>query len=203
VDKCSYRRAEWIRDRRPTADHRMGIHPQPRESRSMRTSPSFWWGKACPEAFFFFCTRPCLDEFLQASHGHPSARRGIMLHLAFLVGGTGPTESIAAVAGRVAHLWRAATRARVPLPVPKGVCARRDGKILSERARLWGSYWHSQPRTRRCWSQVLVLKRGRTLALWLRGGDTHLPEEADVSTHTVAREHYRWCSNTVVGRRFE
>ena len=29
VDECSYRRADSIRDRRPTADHRMGIHPQP------------------------------------------------------------------------------------------------------------------------------------------------------------------------------
>ena len=28
VDECSYRRADSIRDRRPTADHRMGIHPQ-------------------------------------------------------------------------------------------------------------------------------------------------------------------------------
>jgi len=57
------------------------------------------------------------------------------MHFAILVGGTGPTESIAAVAGRVAHLWRATTRARVPLPVPRGGCACRDKTELSERAR--------------------------------------------------------------------
>jgi len=28
VGKCPYRRADSIRDRRPTADYRMGIHPQ-------------------------------------------------------------------------------------------------------------------------------------------------------------------------------
>jgi len=28
VGKCSYRRADSIRDRRPTADYRIGIHPQ-------------------------------------------------------------------------------------------------------------------------------------------------------------------------------
>ena len=28
MGKCSYRRMVLIRDRRPTADHRMGIHPQ-------------------------------------------------------------------------------------------------------------------------------------------------------------------------------
>jgi hypothetical protein len=57
------------------------------------------------------------------------------MQFAILVGGTGPTESIAAVAGRVAHLWRAATRVRVLLPVPRGDCARRDERNLSERAR--------------------------------------------------------------------
>jgi len=55
-----------------------------------------------------------------------SARREITIHFAILVGGTGRTESIAAFAGRVAHLWRAATRVRVPLPVPRGSCARQD-----------------------------------------------------------------------------
>ena len=34
----------------------------------------------------------------------------------------------------VAHLWRATTRARVPLSVPRGGCARRDRKKPSERA---------------------------------------------------------------------
>ena len=57
------------------------------------------------------------------------------MHVAILVGGTGPTESIAAVAGRVAYLWRATTRVRVPLPVPRGGCARRDKIKPSERAR--------------------------------------------------------------------
>jgi hypothetical protein len=64
------------------------------------------------------------------------------MHFAILVGGTGPTESIAAVAGRVAHWWRATTRVRVPLPVPRGGYARgtkenrrsaRDGLIRT----LW------------------------------------------------------------------
>jgi len=54
------------------------------------------------------------------------------MHFGILVGGTGPTESIAAVAGRVAHLWRA--HLCVPLPVPRGGCARPDEKKLSERA---------------------------------------------------------------------
>jgi hypothetical protein len=57
------------------------------------------------------------------------------MHFAIMVVGTGPSESIAAVAVRVAHLWRATTRVRVPLPVPRGGCARRDKIKLSERAR--------------------------------------------------------------------
>jgi hypothetical protein len=56
------------------------------------------------------------------------------MHFAIMVGGTGPTESIAAVARSVAHLCRAATRARVPLSVPRGGCARRDKNKVSERA---------------------------------------------------------------------
>ena len=68
------------------------------------------------------------------------------MHFAILVGGTGPTESIAAVAGRVAHLWRATTRVCVahlwrattrvcvPLPVPRGGCVCWDKRKLSERA---------------------------------------------------------------------
>ena len=74
------------------------------------------------------------------------------MRFAILVGGTGPTESIAAVAGRVAHLWRATTRARVPPPVPKGGCARRDKNIIIG-ARATSSFevsvgsWVSQPRT--------------------------------------------------------
>jgi len=56
------------------------------------------------------------------------------MHFAILVGGTGPTVSIAAVAGRVAHLWRATTRVRVPLPVPRGGCVCWDKIKLSERA---------------------------------------------------------------------
>jgi len=57
------------------------------------------------------------------------------MQFAILVCGTGPIESIAAVAGRVAHSWRGTTRVRVPLPVPIGGCARRDKRKLSERAR--------------------------------------------------------------------
>jgi len=56
------------------------------------------------------------------------------MHFAILVGGTGPTESIAAVAGHDAHLWRTMTRAHLPLPVPRGGYARVTKK-LSERAR--------------------------------------------------------------------
>jgi len=84
---------------------------------------------------FYLCTRPCLAELLLASRWHQSARRGITMHFAILVSGTGPTESIAADAGRVAHLWRATTRVRVPLPVPRGGCACWDKRKLSERAR--------------------------------------------------------------------
>jgi hypothetical protein len=74
------------------------------------------------------------------------------MHFAILVGGTGPTVSIAAVAGRVAHLWRATTRVRVPLPVPRGDCACRDKeKTIGARAtgglELWGSSWVGQPRS--------------------------------------------------------
>jgi len=78
--------------------------------------------------------RPGVAELLRASCRHQSARRGITMAFAVLVGGTGPTESIAA-AGRVAHLWRATTRARVPIPVPRGGCACRDKTKISERAR--------------------------------------------------------------------
>ena len=74
-----------------------------------------------------------------------------MSHLATLVGGTGPTESIAAVAARVSHLWRATTRARIRSPVPRGGCARRDkSKPVGTRAtsdfELWVVSWVSQPR---------------------------------------------------------
>jgi hypothetical protein len=84
---------------------------------------------------FLLCTRPYLAELLRALRGHQSVRRGITMNLAILVGGTGPTESIAAVAGRVAHLWRATTRVHVPLPVSRGGCARRDKIKRSERVR--------------------------------------------------------------------
>jgi len=57
------------------------------------------------------------------------------MRFAIFVGGTGPTESIAAVAGRVTHLWRATKRVRVPLPVPRGGCTRQDKRKPSERAR--------------------------------------------------------------------
>jgi len=57
------------------------------------------------------------------------------MHFAILVGGTGPTESVAAVAGRVAHLWSATKCVRIPLPVPRGGCARRDKRKPWERAR--------------------------------------------------------------------
>ena len=76
--------------------------------------------------FFVHTAQSRRVMILRGSLGDHSARRGIMPHLSILVGGTGPTESIPAVAGRAAHLWRATTHVRVPLPVPRGGCANRD-----------------------------------------------------------------------------
>jgi hypothetical protein len=68
--------------------------------------------------------------------------------VAILVGGTDPTETIAAAAGRVAHSWRATTRPRAPSPVPRGGCARRDStyyRSATSGFELWGTSWGSQP----------------------------------------------------------
>ena len=48
--------------------------------------------------------------------------------------GISPTESIAAVAGRVAHLWRSTTRARIPYPFP-GAAVSDGTKIIHQGAR--------------------------------------------------------------------
>ena len=50
------------------------------------------------------------------------------------VGQAHPVQ-LRALGGRGAHLWRAATRARVSVPVPRGDCVRRFTKEPSERAR--------------------------------------------------------------------
>jgi hypothetical protein len=63
------------------------------------------------------------------------------MHFAILVGETGPSESIAAVAGRVAHLWRATTRVRVPLPVRRGGCARTKINYRSARDGCFRALW--------------------------------------------------------------
>jgi len=92
-------------------------------------------------------------------HWNESARRAITMHFAILVGGTGPTESIAAVAGRVAHLWRATTSARVPSPVLRGGCARGDNK-KTERARRVDSNSGSTQFTTLVQTAVKVHKTG-------------------------------------------
>ena len=131
------------------------LHTPPRAI--VHLPPTFWCSKASPEFWglinynawnaFFLCTRPCLDELLRGSRGHQSARRGITMHFAILVGGTGPVASIPAVAMRVAHLCRATTRVRVTLPVLRGGCARRDKRIGARATagfEFCGSSWQGQ-----------------------------------------------------------
>jgi len=56
-----------------------------------------------------------------------------MPHLTVLVGGTGPTESISIVAGRVAHLEGYDAHARL-LISSEGSCARRQNQTIGARA---------------------------------------------------------------------
>jgi len=86
---------------------------------------------------FSLCTRPCLDYLLRALRGHQSARHGITMHFlkSWSAGQVQPSQLRPLPgASRTCGGLRTA-RVRVPLPVPRGGCARRDKRKPSERAR--------------------------------------------------------------------